>query len=179
MRNYEEIWKPIPGYENAYQVSNQGRIRSIDRVVPTARGHRTIKAQLMQPRRNRKTGYFQVKLCKNNCSKTFTVHSLVAAVFLPRPIGTTQVNHLRGKENNSVQDLEWVTPSRNVQHAYDTQPLPKRNSHWVLHEEKNLACRSIKKAAELFQIPYSTLRKNLRKGSYRGCRYFTFLDLVE
>lgn len=104
------IWKPVLGLEGAYEASSAGDIRNIKTGVirkasPTYKGYLTV--QIPCPREGR--------------HKNRTVHGVVAEAFLgPRPVGF-QVNHLDGnKANNAVENLEWVTPSQNMRHAFST-----------------------------------------------------------
>lgn len=106
----EEIWKPVVGYEEYYEVSNTGRVRTIPRIVYTNNGGyinigRAIKTPMLHYK-----GYLQVRLKVNNRPKTFFVHRLVAESFIPNPNGYKYVNHIdEDKTNNSVENLEWCS----------------------------------------------------------------------
>lgn len=64
-------------------------------------------------------GYMKVKLCKDRVEKTISVHRLVATAFLENPHEKEEVNHIDGNTfNNSLSNLEWVTPKENMKHAY-------------------------------------------------------------
>jgi len=111
--NCVEIWKDIVGYEGMYQVSNLGRVKSLNY-------NRTGKENILSTSKNK--GYFNVVLSKKGF-KPFTVrtHRLVAEAFIPNPQNKPQVNHIDGnKLNNNIENLEWNTASENQQHAYDT-----------------------------------------------------------
>lgn len=118
----EEIWRWITGYEDIYQVSNLGRVRSVDRFVycevsPNKLQH--LFGKILKQGFNHK-GYPIVYLSKNGKQKTITVHRLVALTFIENPLNLPQVNHKDGiKTNNHVGNLEWCTNSYNQQHAYD------------------------------------------------------------
>ena len=114
----EEEWKDIKGYEGYYQVSNLGRVRSLDRIVITKDNRKLpIKGVVLHLFKNR-NGYFQVQLCKGNKTKHHRIHRLVAENFLPRVLYKTDVNHIDGnKSNNRITNLEWCTKEENMQHS--------------------------------------------------------------
>lgn len=65
-------------------------------------------------------GYLRVNLYKDGVRHLLKIHRLMATTFIDNPDGLPQVNHKDGnKENNSVENLEWVTESQNTQHAWD------------------------------------------------------------
>lgn len=109
---YEE-WRDIQGYEGLYQISNYGRVKSLRR---KAYNHFT-KERIMTPVITKK-GYYQVRLHNGTNSQGFKIHRLVAKAFIPNSYNVSQVNHIDGnKQNNCVNNLEWVTPKQNMQHA--------------------------------------------------------------
>lgn len=114
-----EIWKDIPGYEGRYQVSDLGRVRSVDRyvrlvTVQAGETQRLARGKILRPGRSGPFGHVTVALGKGNSQ---TVHSLVARAFLgPRPEGH-DVAHLDGEGgNNHVGNLAYVTRSENNRH---------------------------------------------------------------
>lgn len=108
----EEIWKDIKDYEGLYQVSNLGRVRSLPRKGTYKDIH------ILKLGKNHK-GYLQVKLSKDSVLKCKSIHRLVAEVFIPNPDNKPQVNHKdTNKENNCVNNLEWVTNLENMQHSW-------------------------------------------------------------
>lgn len=108
-----EIWKDIVGFEGLYQVSREGKIRSLDRRVQCVDSVRCYKGRLMKQHK-KKNGYLQVCLRRQKIGKQYLVHRLVATAFLPNPDGLPVVNHKdENKENNSVENLEWCTQSYN------------------------------------------------------------------
>ena len=113
-----EVWKDIyyydrrknewVDYRGLYQVSNFGRVRGMDRQVRNKHGVWVMKGHINANRLNKKTGYLQVSLYKNNKHKNHTVHRLVAYMFIPNPNNLPEVNHKdEDKTNNMVSNLEW------------------------------------------------------------------------
>lgn len=106
----EEIWKDIEDYEGLYKVSNMGRVKSLNY-------RRTGKEGILKARDNG-NGYLYVFLCKEGIKKTYYVHRLVATAFIENPEGYTEVNHIdENKENNCMDNLEWVTCKENINHG--------------------------------------------------------------
>ena len=96
-----EIWKDIPNYENLYQISNYGRVRSL---------HNRYKNKLYLKPCATSKGYLSVSLCKDHTQKAFNIHRLVAEAFIPNPKNLPCINHIdENKENNIFSNLEWCT----------------------------------------------------------------------
>lgn len=116
MDKQEEIWRPIKGYEGFYEVSNRGRVRSVDRWVIGKDGKRYLfKGRILKPARN-KWGYLCATLHRDGKARTFKVHRLVLEVWGDgNPEGKPQVNHLNEqKDMNFVENLSWATAKENV-----------------------------------------------------------------
>lgn len=111
----EEIWKDIEGYEGLYQVSNLGRVRSLDRSVVNKLGRKFFyKGQIIKHCYT-EDGYAMVSLSdKNKIRKTHRVHRLVAQAFLPNPKNKPQIDHKnRIRDDNRLENLRWVTYHEN------------------------------------------------------------------
>ena len=107
-----EEWKPIKDFEGLYEVSNLGRVRSLDRHVKN-QGTFVLRGKLLALTAD-KRGYKHLLLWKNGKSKLGLVHRLVAAAFIPNPCNLPQVNHKdENKGNNNVSNLEWCTAKYN------------------------------------------------------------------
>ena len=121
----EEIWKEIPGFDGAYQVSSLGNVRSCDRIIYYRNGNprgscKHEKGRIISQHISN-SGYYNVPLRKNKIRKFYFVHRLVAQTFLDNPENKPQVNHIDGNRlNNQVSNLEWATRSENVNHALRT-----------------------------------------------------------
>ena len=120
----KEVWQPVPGYEGLYEVSDQGRVRSLDRLVQrknrwgSLATHR-LKGRVLRPGGDG-SGRAQVNLSKENVSWVVTVHVLVALTFIgPRPEGH-DIDHVNGDfRDNRLVNLEYVTHQENQKRAYD------------------------------------------------------------
>lgn len=113
-----EIWKDIAGFDGVYQISNLGRVKSLDRVISIEykdrAGTRKIKGKLRKPIKD-KDGYLVIGLGKGN----YKIHRLVAMAFIPNTNNYPQINHIDGnKRNNAATNLEWCTNAENQNHAF-------------------------------------------------------------
>ena len=112
----EETWKDIQGFEGYYQVSNLGRVKSLERYVCHSGKAMLRKERIRKPFDNQ--GYWNLTLHKDKQDYHTTIHQLVAKAFIPNPDNLPVVNHKDGnKKNNCVDNLEWVTASENSRHA--------------------------------------------------------------
>jgi hypothetical protein len=113
-----ESWRDIVGYEGHYQVSDQGRVRSLPR---HRRGHlgapTLVRGRVLKQATSGR--YPMVLLCREGQRRAHSVHRLVAVAFLRPDPSRPEVNHRDGvRTNNSVSNLEWMTRSENVAHSY-------------------------------------------------------------
>lgn len=105
----EEIWKPVVGYENLYDVSNIGRVKSLERILTDGR---IWKERILKPEINH--DYLRVRLCDGKYKKHKRIHILVAQAFIPNPDNLPEVNHKdENKQNNYINNLEWCTSEYN------------------------------------------------------------------
>jgi len=112
-----EVWKDIEGFENSYQISNLGNVKSLNRIVDIGNGkYYTQKEKIISCYGKI---YKQVNLYKNGKCYHRYIHILLAKNFILNKYNKEQVNHIDGnKLNNDLNNLEWVTKSENARHAY-------------------------------------------------------------
>ena len=130
----KEIWKPVVGFENLYEVSNMGRVKSLERTVWSGLNggcYITIPERILKPRKA--SGYLQVALYKDGKGKWCLVHRLVASAFIPNPQGLPEVNHIsEDKADNNLENLEWVSPKENVNHGTRNKRMAEKKSKAVV-----------------------------------------------
>lgn len=110
-----EEWRNIEGYEGMYQVSNMGRVKSLERyVVKDNKGNLALKQSRLIIPHKQNSGYLYVSLNKKNTRKNYLVHRLVALAFIDNPNNYLEVNHKdENKLNNISDNLEWCTHQYN------------------------------------------------------------------
>lgn len=115
----EEEWRDIAGYEGLYQVSNLGRVKSLERRIPNSRGFGTrIVREMIKKQSCIEGRYCSASFNNNGHHKTIVIHRIVAKTFISNPKNKPTVNHRDGnKHNNRVENLEWATYSENNRHA--------------------------------------------------------------
>jgi hypothetical protein len=142
-----EIWKKVIGYENYYEVSNYGRIRSIPCYRPFKSGVKVYRQKYLKP--SLVNGYERITLYKDKKYVKILVHVLVAKHFIPNPNNYDQINHKDfNRTNNKVDNLEWVNHRMNQVHSlsrrstssiYPGVSYCKKNSKWlskIQHKKK-------------------------------------------
>lgn len=110
-----EIWKDIEGYEGLYQISNEGKVKSLPREWKCARnesGNRHHNEIIMSPQL--RLNYYRVRLVKYGVGKNKSVHRLVAEAFIPNPDNKPYIDHINGNPiDNRVENLRWCTQEEN------------------------------------------------------------------
>ena len=123
-----EEWRPVVGYEGLYEVSNTGRVRSVDRYVKSkSESYWLRKGKMLSPAKD-KNGYLKVNLSCNGKNNIIRVHRLVAQVFIENPDNLPEINHKdEDKTNNSVDNLEWC--DRKYNNNYGTKIERQKNTN--------------------------------------------------
>ena len=164
----KEIWKPIVGWENLYEVSNFGRVRSLDRYVNQLNYQRFCKGQLLKPTLH-KSNYCIVTLRNSGFQKISKVHQLVMNTFNPNTSGLKlEINHIDGNtQNNRLDNLEWVTHKENLQHASKHHLLStyKPINQYDLEGNFLKKWNSMKEAREFYNFGINSLNRACKSQS--------------
>ena len=161
-----EIWEDIPGYEGYYQISNLGNVKSLKRETNNNHGKEEyIKSQEIR------NGYYSVSLWKEGKGKHYTIHRLLAELFIPNPDDKPQVNHIDGnKLNNNLLNLEWVTQEENARHAYMNGLIQQKTTPVIQYDKDMNFIRewnSIKEIEEELKINHGNIVTVCKQNSNR------------
>lgn len=149
-----EIWKDIEGYEGTHQVSNYGRIRSIDRV--DCRGNR-VRGRILIPQYN-KDGYLEIGIKKNGIRKHYNVHRLVAIAFIDNPNNYPIAGHWDdNRDNNVFTNIYWTTIRENNMHNGRSKRIG---------EKQSIAVMGISKTET---VVFKSISEASRNGFYINC----------
>lgn len=143
----KQFWKDIPGYEGLYQVSNTGRVRSLNY-------NGTRKTKVLKQGTN-KDGYKRIKLYKDGKFKVYLVHRLVALAFIPNPNNYPIINHKdENRWNNNVDNLEWCTYKYNSNYGNCIKKLNEgmKRRNLILHRDLERQTRAKKQLDKVQQI---------------------------
>ena len=150
----KEEWRNIKGYENIYQVSNYGNVRSLNY-------NNTGKVKLLSKCLCR--GYHIVHFNKNGVSKSPMVHRLVAEAFIPNPCNLPKVNHKNEiKTDNKVENLEWCTVAYNNTFGSRMKRVKEKLS-------KRVACYKNGKLVKIYPSTQSVTKDGFSQGCVSGC----------
>lgn len=149
----EEIWVDIEGFEGYFQLSNFGKIRSLDRWIKhSINGYFLKKGKLRKISKNG-AGYAEITLRKKGTSKTFTVHSLVGKYFVPNPYNYPILNHKdENKMNPRSDNLEWCTYSYNS--MYGTCREKRKEAYGIDKMIKHANTLSANKRKKVLQYDF-------------------------
>lgn len=125
-----ETWLPVKGFEGLYEVSDMGRVRSLDKMCPIGKRQMLKKGRVLKPTIAR--GYCRVFLCNGNKETRcdMSIHRLTATAFIPNAANLPSINHIDGnKQNNNIENLEWCDQSHNMQHAFKIGLIKRGNKN--------------------------------------------------
>lgn len=159
----EYTWQAVPGFKGYYEINMRGMVRGVDRQIKVNRTIRKVKARYLTTRINN-CGYVEVRFCRNGKRITKFIHHLLAEVFIPNINNKPFINHLNGiKTDNRLCNLEWVTHSENMIHAY-ANGLIKKEIKKVIDTCADIIYDSLREASICNNVNYFTL-KNYLNGS--------------
>jgi hypothetical protein len=148
-----EEWRAVVGYEGLYEVSSQGSVRSLDRIVlyPDGKPSRNFKGKVLKQCLNVKQRYYGVRLSKQGKTKLWLVHQLVAAAFLGnRPEGWVICHGSQGPLCNEINNLSYGTASQNSKDQWrdGTKLYGEKVFNSKLTAEKVLQIKELRKAGK-------------------------------
>ncbi|MBQ9347067.1 MAG: NUMOD4 motif-containing HNH endonuclease [Oscillibacter sp.] len=129
-----EEWRAVKGFENRYEVSSLGRVRSLN--------YRMRKGciRVLKPAMN-SDGYLNVHLYALDGGGTYKIHRLVAEAFLPNPGGLPEVNHKNeNKSDNRVMNLEWCDRDYNIHYGTISKRIVAKQSKAVMAVDPETGC---------------------------------------
>lgn len=163
-----EMWASVNGYEGVYEISNMGRIKSLDRTW--MQGGRCKEEHIM--RQSFMKNYLSITLCKDGDERTTKIHRLVAKAFIANPTNKKQVNHKNGnKLDNRSVNLEWNTPTENIRHAFEMGLIRGRlggenpKAKLVLDMQTGIYYDAMSEAAKAKGYQYKWLSEQLNKNN--------------
>jgi len=133
-----EIWKDIKNFEGLYQVSNLGRVRSLNKFVRHSNHFMKLKGSILKLQTDCQTHYKKIRLCKEGKYTHYAIHRLVAQTFIPNPDNLPQVNHKdENKSNNCVDNLEWCDSNYNNNYGTKNRRVALKLSKPILQYDLN------------------------------------------
>lgn len=170
----DDKWLPVVGYEEYYEVSNKGCIRSLKNKTIRSNGRKLSRGGILLKQATDKKGYKRVALRKDGKSKTFMVHRVVAETFLSNVNNLPMVNHKdENKANNNVENLEWCDNIYNIN--YGTFRERQKNKMMVyakpviVYNSKGefiKECPSVKEAARFTSCSVSSVTNCCKNRKY-------------
>jgi hypothetical protein len=134
MTTSSEEWRPIPGYEGVYEVSDRGRVRSFDRTSYRASGPIHIRGKILRAQTNKKTGHLRLHLRRDGVARLWGVHQLVLLGFVgPAPRGMEGCHNDGVPTNNRLENLRWDTRKANVADAIRHGTFSYRTGKFLSH----------------------------------------------
>ena len=141
MLKEEEIWLPVVGYEGFYEVSNQMRVRSVERIVTCVYGSkRRSPSKILKPSKTT-DGYQAVDLSMNGVRKHKNVHRLVAEAFIPNPDNLPEVDHIIPLINggtDTIDNLRWVSKKGNANNPMSLENRSKAQLNVSARKSKSM-----------------------------------------
>lgn len=158
-----EEWLPIKGYEGLYEVSNLGRIKSLERKKWNGKSNHIWKEKILKFGTNG-ANYLAVNLYKNKKRKFITIHKLVATTFIDNPNNYLEINHTdENPKNNAVINLEWCNRKYNCNYGTRNQKVIHCKKVYQYDLQNNLikTWSSSKEASDTLNINVDSIYHNV------------------
>lgn len=164
----EEVWKPVNSFEDYYEVSNLGNVRSKTRITNDGK---VIKGRLLSPSTSR---YSTVQLYKCNKATNCMIHRLVAQAFVPNPNNLKEVNHIDGNRlNNRADNLEWCTSRQNMSHSVEIGLRQKSYRRPVKCIDTQEVFSSLSAAGRFVHTDATRITESIQ--THSCCKGYTFI----
>ncbi len=169
----KEQWKPISGYIGQYEISNHGRVRSLNRIGWNGKAKHKIKGKMMNPFLScDRVKYYYVALCKDSKYKQVSIHRLVALHFVPNPENKKYVGHDDSDPlNNYYENLSWCTAKENEEikrKRYPQKGLDNPNAK-LTEEQVTKVKRMYERKMPIWEISkFTGINKNTIKNITSG-----------
>ncbi len=152
-RKMKEEWKDIKGYEGLYQVSDLGRVKSLN--------YRHKNTEMVLKPQVTGKGYLRVQLHKNGIFKSFFAHRLVAEAFIPNPNNLLEINHKNEiKTDNNVENLEWCDAKHNANYGTRNNKIAMSKIGHKCNHSRPVECYDKKmNLISTFESSYDAMRK--------------------
>lgn len=180
LNNQIEIWKPVIGYEDLYEVSSHGRIKSLSRFIEKDNGTiQRFKEKILKLQSDA-YGYKVVALTKDKKATNKKFHRIIAEAFIPNPDNLPEINHKNGiKSDNRIENLEWCTRRHNLIHAlenglsYRKGGIGEKNSHAKLNDIDVINIRNAYKSlriemANKYGVSIGTIESIIKNTTWRN-----------
>lgn len=171
-----EEWTQMEGFEGVFDMSNLGRIKSLERLSPYKHSFRKVKEKILTASVNR-YNYYKYTLCYNKKYTNVLLHRMIAIHFIENPENKPEVNHIDGvTTNNDLWNLEWNTPKENIANAFKLGAMycrkGTRNNGSKMTEAQVLEIRELKgkmtypEISKIYGIDVSTIGNIINRKSW-------------
>lgn len=169
----KEVWRPLFGHEKDYAISNKGRVKSLDRIITYTDGRNYRYPEKIRKTYKDKDGYLSFCLHNHGHHLTLKVHRMVLLSFIGNENNLPEVNHKNGKkDDNYLENLEWITSSDNKTHAYRAGIRKPRVRFNPRKGKNHPACKTLIAYKDGIEIKrYTPISEAIKDGIRLGTLY--------